>query len=80
MAVCISTSLHNESEQICLEDEGIVVAEHKEAYQAMILFTLKNAKKLTPHKVYVVTSDGFCNQKMVTEVFDLPNACYMSNQ
>ena len=73
-------ALYNELEQVCLGAEGIVVTEREEAYQAIICFALKNAPKLTPDKVYVVTADGFCDQKMVTEVFCLPNACYMADR
>eukprot|EP00957_Ditylum_brightwellii_P166149 12649235-Ditylum_brightwellii.AAC.1 len=57
--------------RICLGAEGTVVPEYEEAYQAMICFALKNALKCTPEEVYVVTADGFCNQKMVTEVLGL---------
>ena len=76
---CMSITMYNELNSICIACERIICGEGLEAYKAMIDFVLQNKTKRTRSDIDVVASDGILDKEKITNCLQLPNAIFMTD-
>ena len=71
---CMSVTMYNDMEQVCVGCEGIVCSKGDESYIAMTNFMISNSPKRKRENIHVVAADGFVTQDTVSEKFEIPDS------
>jgi len=75
----ISVTMRRDTDNLSIACEGLVAMEDKDAYAFLLrsLFEMTVTRKRS--EVLVVAGDGFFNQSMMKNNFELPNAMYLQD-
>ena len=77
---CLSITLHNEMNKVCVGCETIIFSERNDAYKSMIDFCIEFSPKIPREEIFVVTAYGFVTYDCATNILVLPNAHFMVDQ
>lgn len=74
-----SVCMYNEMNKVCVGCESIILGETKDSYKFMIDFMCESAPGRKRDEIDVVAGDGFFNQGMITDYFQLPNDQFLAD-